>query len=288
MLGSLVESIERRFIDADLYFGHGSFEAFDEAAYAVLHTVGLPLETLDDHWERAVTGEEVARVELLVNARIASRKPIAYLTQEAWLGPHRFYVDERVLVPRSFIAELLHEELSPWVQDPQKVSRVLDLCTGSGCLAILAALAFPNAKVDAADLSRDALDVAKRNLAEYGLQDRVRLIESDMFAALEGQRYDLILTNPPYVTGESMRALPEEYRREPAMALASGEDGLDHTRTILAEAREHLTDQGLLVVEVGFNREGVEHAFPSLPVTWLEVSAGDEVVFLVEAGNLHA
>ncbi|MBL8514217.1 MAG: 50S ribosomal protein L3 N(5)-glutamine methyltransferase, partial [Betaproteobacteria bacterium] len=172
------------------------------------------------------------------------------------------------------------------VDDPERVTRVLDLCTGSGCLAILAALAFPNAKVDAVDLSRDALEVARRNVADYGLQDRVRLVESDLFAALNGERYDLIVTNPPYVTGESMRALPDEYRREPEMALASGEDGLEHTRTILALARRHLTGAGLLVVEVGFNREGVERAFPQLPVTWLEVSAGDGVVFLAEAKDL--
>jgi ribosomal protein L3 glutamine methyltransferase len=285
-LGTLVESIERQFLEARLHFGHGTFEAFDEAAYAVLHSLALPLDALHDHWERAITGDEAARIESLVNARIASRKPIAYLTNEAWLGSYRFYVDERVIVPRSFIAELLHEELSPWVDDPERVTRVLDLCTGSGCLAILAALAFPNAMVDAVDLSNDALDVARKNVADYGLQDRVRLIESDMFTALDGQRYDLILSNPPYVTGDSMRTLPEEYRREPSLALASGEDGLDHTRTIIADARRHLSDDGLLVVEVGFNREGVERAFPTLPVTGLEVSAGDGVVFLVGANDL--
>lgn len=287
-LGALVESIEQRFLDADLYFGHGSLEAFDEAVYAALFTLQLPLDALDEHWERAVSHNEAERIESLVRERIASRKPIAYLTKEAWLGPYRFYVDERVIVPRSFIAELLEEELAPWVELPDKISRVLDLCTGSGCLAILAALAFRNAVVDAVDLSRDALAVARRNVGDYELPSRIRLIESDMFSALSGKRYDLIISNPPYVTGASMRVLPEEYRREPAMALASGEDGLDHTRTILAQARNHLTDDGLLVVEVGFNREGVERAFPALPITWLEVSAGDGVVFMVEARDLPA
>ncbi|MBL8520095.1 MAG: 50S ribosomal protein L3 N(5)-glutamine methyltransferase [Betaproteobacteria bacterium] len=287
-VGEAVESIERRFLDADLHFGHGSLEAFDEAAYIVLHKLGLPLDALDAHWGRPVTAEEQSRIDALAQARIATRKPIAYLTHEAWLGPHKFYVDERVLVPRSFIAELLQEALAPWVEDPLRVTRVLDVCTGSGCLAILAAIAFPNARVDGADLSADALAVARRNVADYGLQDRVRLVESDLFFALGGERYDVIVTNPPYVTGESMRTLPEEYLREPEMALASGEDGLDHTRAILAAARQHLTEDGLLVVEVGFNREGVERVFPNLPMTWLEVSAGDEVVFLVEARDLPA
>lgn len=287
-LGALVEATEQRFLDAGLHFGHGSPEAFDEAAYAVLHTLGLALDALDEHWDRPITDDDARRIEALAGARIATRMPIAYLTHEAWLGPYRFYVDERALVPRSFIAELLHEELDPWVQDPERVTRVLDLCTGSGCLAILAARAFRNAEVDAADLSRDALEVAQRNVADYEMQGRVRLVESDLFAALTGERYDIILSNPPYVTAESMRALPEEYRREPALALASGDDGLDHTRAIIAQAGRHLTKDGLLIVEVGFNREGVERAFPTLPMTWLEVSAGDGVVFLVEARDLPA
>lgn len=287
-LGALVEATEQRFLDAGLHFGHGSLEAFDEAAYAVLHTLGLALDTLDEHWDRPVTDDDARRIEALVGARIATRKPIAYLTHEAWLGPYRFYVDERALVPRSFIAELLHEELAPWVRDPERVTRVLDLCTGSGCLAILAALAFRHASVDAADLSRDALEVARRNVTDYEMQGRVRLVESDLYAALSGERYDIILSNPPYVTAESMRALPEEYRREPALALASGDDGLDHTRAIIAQAGRHLTKDGLLIVEVGFNREGVERAFPTLPMTWLEVSAGDGVVFLMEARDLPA
>lgn len=280
-LGDAVESAEQMFLDAGLYFGHGMTSAFDEAVYLVLHTLGLPLDELDPVWDRALSPAEAAAVQRIVNRRASEHIPAAYLTHEAWLGPHRFFVDERVIVPRSFIAELLHEEMSPWISGPGAVRSVLDLCTGSGCLAILAALAFPNALVDAVDLSADALDVARRNVADYQLADRVALIESDMFSALAGRRYDLIISNPPYVTGRSMAALPDEYRCEPRMALASGDDGLDHVRTILRDAPAHLNDGGLLVVEVGFNRDAVEVAFPDLPFTWLEVSAGDEIVFML-------
>ena len=285
-LGQAVETAEQRFLDAGLFFGHGSANAYDEAAYLVLHTLALPLDDLDSVWQRALTGSEQQAVAAIIARRIRERVPAAYLTHEAWLGPYRFYVDERVIVPRSFIAELLHEELSPWVNDPAEVGSVLDLCTGSGCLAIVAALTFPDATVDAVDLSADALAVAARNVADYQLDGRVNLIASDMFDALAGRRYDLILSNPPYVTSESMAALPEEYLREPQMALASGNDGLDHVRTILQQAPQHLNDGGLLVVEVGFNRHGVETAFPHIPFTWAEVSAGDEVVFMLTRDEL--
>lgn len=285
-LGEAVESAEQQFIDANLFFGHGSANAYDEAAYLVLHTLQLPLDDLDSVWQRPLSAAEQQAVTAIVQRRMTERVPAAYLTHEAWLGPYRFYVDERVIVPRSFIAELMYDELSPWVSDPADVRSVLDLCTGSGCLAILAALTFEDAKVDAVDLSADALAVAKRNVGDYELNDRVSLIESDMFAALEGRRYDLIISNPPYVTGESMAALPEEYLREPQMALASGNDGLDHVRTILQQAPQYLNEGGLLVVEVGFNRHGVEAAFPHIPFTWAEVSAGDEVVFLISREEL--
>jgi ribosomal protein L3 glutamine methyltransferase len=284
-LGALAEDIERRFLEAGLHFGHGSLEAFDEAVYVILHVLKLPLDALDDHWERAIARLERKAIEKLVASRIATRKPIAYLTHEAWLGPHRFFVDERVIVPRSYIAEALHEQLSPWMDDPVAVNSALDLCTGSGCLAILTAYAFENAAVDAVDLSTDALDVARINIAAHGMEQRVTPICSDMFAALAGKRYDLIVSNPPYVTGESMRALPREYTHEPALALASGDDGLDHVRIILDRARFHLNHGGVLVVEVGFNREGVEAAFPKLPFTWLETSAGDGVVVLLREGE---
>ena len=285
-LGDCVEYAEQTFVEADLYFGHGSFDAFDEAVYLVLHTLKLPLDELDGVWQRPVSSAERNAVVHIVNRRADERIPAAYLTREAWLGPHRFYVDERVIVPRSFIAELLRDELAPWVSNADEIDSVLDLCTGSGCLAILAALTFPNAQVDAVDLSTDALDVAKINIADYKLASRVALAHSDLFGALTGRQYNIILTNPPYVTAASMSALPDEYRREPKMALASGEDGLDHVRAILRDAPAHLTDGGMLLVEVGFNRAGVEAAFPQLMLTWLETSAGDGVVFLITREEL--
>lgn len=287
-LGEAVEFAEDLFLEANLFFGHGVESAFDEAVYLVLHTLKLPLDELDGVWDRALTAAESADIRLIVDRRVAERIPAAYLTQEAWLGPFRFYVDERAIVPRSFIAELLHDELSPWIVDPEAINSALDLCTGSGCLAILAALTFPFAKVDAVDLSVDALKVARRNVDDYDLNDQVTLVASDMWTELEGRTYDVIVTNPPYVTAASMAALPDEYHREPAMALASGEDGLDHVRTILKGSAAHLNEGGLLVVEVGFNRDGVEAAFPELPFTWAEVSAGDGVVFLLTREELLA
>lgn len=212
--------------------------------------------------------------------------PAAYLAREAWLGEHRFYVDERVIVPRSHIAELLGEGLVPWVADPLAVRSALDLCTGSGCLAVLLALAFPGAEVDGSDLSADALAVARRNVADYGLEQRVRPVKSDVFDALAGRSYDLIVSNPPYVTAEAMRRLPPEYRHEPRMALAAGRDGLDVVRRILAQARAHLSAGGVLVVEVGGGREVLERAFPGLPFTWLETSAGPDFVFLLTREQL--
>ncbi len=285
-LGAAVESAERRFVAAGLFFGHGSTNAFDEAVYLVLRTLGLPLDELDGVWKRRITPDESAAVEDIVLRRMTEHIPAAYLTHEAWLGPYKFYVDERVIVPRSFVAELLREELSPWIADADAVTSVLDLCTGSGCLAIMAAKTFPQAQVDAVDLSTDALQVARRNVDDYALNARINLIESDMWAALKGRRYNLIVTNPPYVTGKSMAALPREYRHEPEMALASGADGMDHVRTILRDAAAHLHDGGLLVVEVGFNRKGVEAAFPDIKFTWAEVSAGDGVVFVLTREDL--
>ncbi len=275
-----------RFTEAKLFFGHGSASAYDEAAYLILHTLHLPLDHLEPFLDACLTPSERDAVIAIIERRVTERIPAAYLTHEAWLGEHRFYVDERTIVPRSFIAELLRENLQPWVAEPDEVKRVLDLCTGSGCLAILSALTFANASVDAVDLSQGALAVAKRNVDDYGLQKRVTLIESDMFSALKARKYDVIVSNPPYVTAASMAVLPDEYRREPQMALASGKDGLDHVRIILARAPEFLTKHGVLVVEVGFNREAVDAAFSGLPLTWAETSAGDGVVFLLTREDL--
>jgi len=275
-----------RFNEAGLFFGHGSDNAFDEAAYLILHTLHLPLDRLDPFLDASLTHGEAEQVQAVIERRVKERIPAAYLTHEAWLGEHRFYVDERVIVPRSFIAELLREQLAPWLDDPEEVGSALDLCTGSGCLAILAALAFPNAKVDAVDLSKGALEVAAKNVADYALQDRVELLESDLFAALDRRSYDVILSNPPYVNAESVAALPPEYQAEPALALGSGEDGLDATRQILAKAKSHLNPGGLLVVEIGHNRDALEAAYPALPFTWLDTESGDQFVFMLRREDL--
>ena len=276
-----------RFTEARLFFGHGSADAWDEAVYLVLHRLHLPIDRLEPFLDARVTPTERKAVLSIVAERVESRTPAAYLTGEAWLGPYRFEVDPRVIVPRSFIAELLVERLAPWVADPDAVASVLDLCTGSGCLAIIAADVFPQASVDAVDLSDDALDVARSNVAAYGLVDRVRPIASDLYDALPAARYDLIVSNPPYVNDASMAVLPEEYRREPAMALAGGADGMDLVRRIVAGAAERLADRGLLVVEVGHERAHVEAAFPDLDCTWLSTSGGDDAVFAVEAAALR-
>ncbi len=275
-----------RFNAAGLFFGHGTDNAWDEAVYLTLHTLHLPLDRLEPFLDARLLPGERAALQDIYRRRCEDRLPAAYLTNEAWLGEHRFYVDERVIVPRSFIAELLEEQLTPWIDDPWSVENALDLCTGSGCLAILTALSFPNANVAAVDLSKDAISVAERNVADYHLHDRVELIQSDAFAKLQGRRFDLIISNPPYVNAESVAALPPEYLHEPEMALGSGEDGLDFTRIILREAKKHLTENGILVVEIGHNRDELEAAYPTLPFTWLDTEAGDEYVFMLHASDL--
>jgi len=276
-----------RFNEAGLFFGHGTHNAYDEAAWLILSALHLPQNSLENFLDAVVTSAERKHLAHLIERRVTERIPTAYLVREAWLGEFSFYVDERVIVPRSFIAELLAEQLAPWVEIPEEIASAADICTGSGCLAVLAALAFPNAEVDAIDISDDALAVARRNISDYGLDDRVHPIESDMLTALQGRRYDLILCNPPYVNAPSMDALPVEYRHEPQIALASGADGLDHVRILLREAPAHLEGNGLLVVEIGHNRDVLEAAYPDLPFTWLEVSAGDGFVFLLSREQLN-
>jgi ribosomal protein L3 glutamine methyltransferase len=275
-----------RFNEAGLFFGHGSASAYDEAAYLILHTLHLPLDRLEPFLDARLTTTELEQVLGVIERRATEKIPAAYLTNEAWLGDFSFFVDERVIVPRSFVAELLREQLAPWIRNPDEVDSALDLCTGSGCLAILLAHAFPNTMIDAADISPEALEVAQRNVADYNLEQQVNLIQSDLFAGLRGRTYNLIISNPPYVSAEAMAALPEEYRREPEKALASGVDGLEATRTILNEAAGHLTDRGLLVVEIGHNRDKLEQVYPDTPFTWLETSAGDEFVFLLKRDQL--
>ena len=274
---------ERKLRAARLSFGHGTASARDEAAWLLAHALRLSHEELSRSADREVTRSEERRLLRLFEARVRTRNPLAYLIHEAWLGNHRFYVDERVLVPRSFIAELLHEKLRPWVSRP--VRKALDLCTGSGCLAILLALTFPRAKVRATDISRPALVVARRNVAAYRLGGRVKLGHTDLFPAA-GDRYDLIIANPPYVGAAGMRKLPPEFRREPRIALAGGPDGLAFVRRILDQARDFLRPGGTLVVEVGHNRRGVERAFPRLAFVWPETSAGNDCVFLLSREDL--
>jgi ribosomal protein L3 glutamine methyltransferase len=265
---------------AKLSYGHGTDNAFDEAVYLTLWALQLPLDKLDPFLDARLTRAEIRHVLTIFERRVQTRLPAPYLTHEAWQLGCKFYVDERVLIPRSFIGELLEQQLAPWVQAPAAVGNVLDLCTGSGVIAIQAAHAFEGAKVDALDISAGALEVAAHNVADYGLQNRVRLLQSDVFSALKKQRYDIILSNPPYVNTASMAALPAEFTHEPALALAGGADGMDVVRRILQGAATHLKRHGLLVLEIGHERAHFEAAFPKLAVTWLSVSAGDEQVLL--------
>jgi ribosomal protein L3 glutamine methyltransferase len=277
-----------RFGEAKLAFGHGTTNAYDEAAYLLLHALHLPPDLLDPFLDARLTPHERAQIAHLLQRRIDQRVPAAYLTREAWLHEFRFYVDERVIIPRSFIADLLPDGLAAYVSDAARVATVLDLCTGSGCLAILLAHAFPAADVDAVDISSDALAVAQRNVSEYGLADRINLIRSDLFANLPDKSYDLIISNPPYVTAMAMGDLPPEYRHEPALALAGGDDGLDAVRVILAEAPRFLAHEGVLVVEIGHNRDAVELAWPRMPFVWLETGSSSDSVFLLTREDIVA
>lgn len=285
-LRDLLRYAVTRFNGAKLFFGHGTSNAFDEAAYLLLHTLKLPLDRLEPFLDARLLPDEVAAALKVIEQRTTERLPAAYITNEAWLGGYHFYVDSRVIVPRSFIAELIPEQFAPWVSDPDNISGILELCTGSGCLPIMLADAFPHAHVDAVDISSDALAVARRNVDDYKLQDRITLIESDLYASLPDRKYDLIITNPPYVNAASMRRLPQEYLQEPQIALAGGDDGMDLVRKIVAGAVERLTPNGILMVEIGNEREHAEAAFPDLELAWLSTSAGDDMVFLLTADQL--
>jgi ribosomal protein L3 glutamine methyltransferase len=280
---TLLECIEHssaRLTQAGVSFGHGTDNAFDEAVWLVLWRLGLPLDDLDGVAERELTAAEQARIDALVEQRIATRKPAAYLTGEAWLQGVPFTVDERAIVPRSLIAELIADgTLDTWLGE--STHRVLDLCTGNGSLAVLAAMAWPDVHVDAADLSADALAVARLNVERHDLAERITLLQGDGLAAVQGRRYDLILCNPPYVNGASMAALPAEYRAEPALALAGGDDGMDFIRTLMADAATHLTERGVLVLEIGHEAAHFEAAFPKLEFAWLPTHATDDQVVLI-------
>ncbi|MBA4341774.1 MAG: 50S ribosomal protein L3 N(5)-glutamine methyltransferase [Methylibium sp.] len=274
-----IEHQAARLNEAGVSFGHGTSNAFDEAAWLVLWQLKLPLDSLDEHAELALSPAQQAEIETLVGERIATRKPAAYLTREAWLQGVPFYVDERAIVPRSFIAELIADaSIDPWLSE--QTHRVLDLCTGNGSLAVLAAMAWPEVQVDAIDLSADALAVARINVDKHSLGERIRLLQGDGLAPAQG-RYDLILCNPPYVNSQSMAVLPQEYLAEPQLALAGGADGMDFVRRLLAEAPQHLSPHGVLVLEIGNERAFFEAAFPNLEVAWMETSAGEDQVLLM-------
>lgn len=274
---------------SDIFYGHGADNSYDEAIWLIMSGLHLPMDTLENFLDANITSTERDHLANLIEQRVTNHTPTAYLVKEAWLHDFKFYVDERVLVPRSFIAELLLDDsLTPWIEFPEMVDSAADLCAGSGCLGILLAHAFPDATVDVIDISPDAIDVSNINIANYGLEEQVTAIQSDMFTALAGKTYDVLISNPPYVDAPSMAVLPTEYRNEPQLALGSGTDGLDHTHTILREAANYLTDEGVLIVEIGHNREALLEAYPAVPFVWLDTSAGDQFVFLLTKAQLLA
>lgn len=281
-----------QFEEAEIFFGHGTDNSYDEAVWLVMSALHLPHDTLSNFLDAIITEQERKHLAHLIEQRITKRTPAAYLVREAWLRGFKFYVDERVIVPRSFIAELLdfNEEgehgLQPWIEHPELINSAADICTGSGCLGILLANAFPDAAIDVIDISADAIAVANININNYGLTEQITAIQSDMFTALQGKTYDLIISNPPYVDGPSMAALPLEYQNEPQLALGSGADGLDHTHTILREAANYLNDDGLLIVEIGHNRDALLDAYPDMDFTWLTVESGNQYVFLLTKEQL--
>lgn len=275
-----------RFYSAQLYYGHGTDNAWDEAVQLVLGAVNLPWNTDPQVLDARLTTDEKLRVLEFLQQRAEQRMPLPYIIGEAWYAGMPFYVDERVLIPRSPIQQLIAEEFSPWL--PEKpVGRILDLCTGSGCIGLVCAYAFAEAEVDLADISADALQVARRNVERHEMQDRVEVIESDLFSRLDGRRYDIIVSNPPYVDQADLASMPAEYQHEPDLALGSGADGLDITRRILAQAADYLTDDGLLVVEVGNSEVHLQQAFPQVPFIWVELPEGGNGVFLLTAADLR-
>lgn len=273
----MLRDTAQRFARAGLRFGHGTHNAKEEAAWLISSVLGYLLE-------EELELKDLKKIQALAGRRISERIPMAYLLKEAWLGEHSFYIDKRAIVPRSYIAELLRDRLSPWLAREPK--RALDLCTGSGCIGVLLALSFRTTRVDAVDLSAAALQVARINIGKYKLGKRVHAIRSDLFRSIKNRKYDLIVSNPPYVTSRSMRKLPREYRHEPMLALAAGKDGLDLVRRILAEAKDHLSPGGLLVCEIGGNRKALERAYPKLEFAWPDTSEGPGCVFILQREQL--
>jgi len=285
-LRDVVRFAVTRMNEAGVCFGHGQADAVDEALFLVLRSLQLPVERADLFLDAFLTHAEINSLIQMIDQRARKRVPAAYLLREAWLQGYKFYVDERAIIPRSFLAELLKDGLAPWVQDPNAVADVLDLCTGSGCLAVMAADVFGKAQVDAVDVSPDALSVAKRNIADYQMNKRVTPVQSDLYAELPAKRFDIILCNPPYVTDEAMVALPREYQQEPKVALAGGPDGMAVVRRVVRGARGYLKRGGLLFVEVGGGRAAAEQVLKDVPLTWLTTSDGDDTVFMARQEEL--
>ena len=281
----LIDWAEGRFIQADLFYGHGTDNALDEAAFLVLGALDMPFDVDPERLNEPVAAAELKRIKELVDDRIKSRRPVAYLLNQAWFAGLSFYVDERVLIPRSPVAELIREEFSPWIKRDE-VKNILDIGTGSGCIALACATVFPEAVVDATDVSPDALEVARINCERHGQFERINLVRSDLFEALEDKRYDIIISNPPYVPGEEISTLPAEYRHEPPQALIAGADGLDIISRILLDAHRFMTDRGILVVETGQSRGALEAKYPETPFVWLELEHGGDGVFLLTREDL--
>lgn len=286
-VAAFYEAAVHQLNQADLSYGHGCTCPEDEIAWLISATLDVPFDELDKHWSQTLTDNERATLQQRLDERCTTKAPLAYILGEAWLGPYIFKIDRRVIVPRSFIAELILDDMAPWIQNPAALTRVADICTGSGCLAILAALHFPNSQVDAVDLSPEALEVARINVDMYGIGERLKLHQGNLMSPVLDQQYDLIISNPPYVDAASMDTLPQEYRHEPEMALAGGSDGLDLVHTLLRQAARTLKPGGWLVVEIGHNRDAMEATYPDLPLVWLDTAGGSDFVFLIDQASLQ-
>jgi len=285
-LYAMLSQAEQALLEGNVYLGHGTDNAWDEAVQIGLYVLGLPPDVDSSVGDRVLTSSEIEAIQQLLHKRIAEKIPLPYLTHEAWFAGLKFYVDERVIIPRSPFGELIDKRFRPWVKEPTKVSRILDLCTGSGCIAIACAKQFPNATIDAVDISEEALAVATKNGELHHCQDSIRWLLSDVFSACQGMQYDLIISNPPYVDQQDMDTLPAEYHREPRLALAAGDDGLSIVHRILREASAHLNEDGLLMVEVGNSELALVEQYPKLPFTWLEFERGGSGVFLLRKQEL--
>jgi ribosomal protein L3 glutamine methyltransferase len=274
------------FENSDIFFGHGTFNAFDEAVWLVSSTLNIPFSSINSDLERVITDADIKKIDQLKSIRINQKIPLAYILKEAWLKGYNFYVDERVIIPRSIIADLIDEDFYPWIESMTRTESVLDLCCGSGCLGILMSLNYKNIQVDVADISDSAIAVAKINIKKYNLEQKVTAIHTDLFSNIKNKKYDLIVTNPPYVNAKSMQDLPAEYQKEPKLALASGEDGLDLTRKIITESKSYLNDGGKIFIEIGHNRDRVDEVFKDLNIWWVDTGSSSDYIFMINKEDL--